>query len=96
MQYIFWDVKAGGLKYSRTLMRMPDPQKWSAEKVAMVRATPWTVYAEKKPEVVFKDKAQIDEQAVRQQIAQVRRLYIRQQDLDEFGYTQGVRAASTI
>ena len=88
-QYMFWDNVSGSIRYARTFMRLPDVQKWSSEKLSQVRATPWTVYAEKEPEVVFQEKQARDAQEVREVNPMVRKLYIRQTDLEQHGYTSG-------
>ena len=50
-QYIFFDTSFGTVRYARTMMRLPNVQKWSSEKVSAVCVTPWASYAGREPEV---------------------------------------------
>ena len=46
-----------GIKLSRTLMRMPDDQKFDKSALSSVAATPWNIFEARTPEVIFKEKA---------------------------------------
>ena len=78
------------IKYTRTLLRMPDAQKWSAENLATIRQTPFDIHATAEPEVIFRDREAEAEAAVRpEEPVSRRRMYIKQSDIDAFGYTRG-------
>ena len=87
-QYVY--CGDGAIKFTRTLLRMPDAQKWSAENLAAIRQTPFDIHATAEPEVIFKERAADAEAAVRpEEPISRRRLYIKQSDIDAFGYTKG-------
>ena len=46
-----------GVKLSRTVVRVPEANKWDKELLSGVRATPWDLHRPRDPEVVLKDKA---------------------------------------
>ena len=75
-------------------MRMPEPQQWSLDAVRAVAATPWANSEASMPEVIHFQPGEGLAPAEREM--QVRRVYIRQADLDEFGYTQGCRRCQHI
>ena len=87
-QYILWDPKLAGLRNSRTLLRLPDVAKFDREKVADITITPWTEFHEPEPRVRFPEVPKPPD-AVRDELRQVRRAYIRQSDLGKYGYTEG-------
>lgn len=77
------------VQYARTLLRLPDVEKWNREKASSVTMTPWSMHKETPPDVGFPER-EIAEGDVRPDaIRQVRRVYIRQGDLDTYGYTTG-------
>ena len=45
-----------GIQYARTVMRLPEPNKWDKDKLAEIGATPCLLHVPTDPEVVFKDK----------------------------------------
>ena len=62
-QYIFYDTsEKGGIRHARTLMRLLDPQKWSADLTAKVHVTPWAPYVERALEVTFREPVEKVEQ----------------------------------
>ena len=44
-----------GIKHARTLLRMPEPQKWSLEAIRAVAATLWAIREAQKPGVIHHD-----------------------------------------
>ena len=80
-QHIMFDEDFGGIRMARSLLRMPQPQKWSLEAIRAVSATPWSEHEAREPGVIQHDPA--IEPAVRpeEKIVQTRRVYIRQADL---------------
>ena len=55
-QHILFDASQGGIQYARTLMRMPDAQKFDLDKIASVTATPWSIHETAQQEGVFAEK----------------------------------------
>ena len=49
-----------GIVYARTILRLPEPNKWDKDELAKIKATPWSLHTPKDTEVVFKDKKEID------------------------------------
>ena len=85
------DPAMGGLRFARTVISMPQPQRWSIERVRQVSVTPWSMHTPEEPGVIH-HQPEATPQARggegQERLAQVRRLYIRQSDLDQYGYTQ--------
>ena len=42
-----------GIQYARTVMRLPEPNKWEKDRLAEIKATPWSLHVPKDPEVIF-------------------------------------------
>jgi hypothetical protein len=70
-------------------MRMPDVQKFDRDRVAAISSTPWSIHTTANPDGVFVEKAVKEDMTA--DIAKVRKIYIRQADLDAFGYTPGCK-----
>ena len=56
-QYMVYDTTLKGLRYARTLMRMPEPQKWSIDQVRDMLITPWAVHEATEPHVIHQRRA---------------------------------------
>ena len=93
-QYLVFDKTMGGLRTARTILRMPEPQQWSLELVRGWSATPWTVHESSVPEVIHHSPG--PEPAVENKLPQVRRVYVRQDDLNVHGYTKGCKRCQHI
>jgi hypothetical protein len=93
-QHILFDPTQGGIRHARTLMRMPDVQKFDRDRVAAISSTPWSIHTAANPDGVFVEKA-VNEDTIAD-IAKVRKIYIRQADLDAFGYTPGCKKCQSI
>ena len=93
-QHILFVASQGGIQHSRTLMRMPDAQKFDLDKLASVTATPWSIHEATQTEGVFADK----EAKPQQDQAELapKKLYISQSDLDTHGYTEGCKKCASI
>ena len=90
-QHILFDVEKGSVAYARTLMRLPNVEKWHKDSIAAVRATPYDLHASKEPEVIFREQTEKAE-PTETPVVQARRVYIRASDLEGpngFGYTEG-------
>ena len=55
IQHILCDAKTRSVAYARTIMRLPNAEKFNKEQLSDVSITPWQLHDPKKPEVVFKD-----------------------------------------
>ena len=93
-QYIVYDKDLGGIRPARTILRMPRPQQWSLDQVKSIAATPWSIHEPTVPEVIYHKPG--EEQPMLDKVAQIRRVYIRQADLDTYGYTQGCKRCQHI
>ena len=85
-QYILHDD--GQVRMVRTIMRVPDGNKWDAEKVEQVQCWPWQLHTKKAPGVIFKDNA--DKQPTPDIGGPVaRRIALKKADFEASGYTSG-------
>ena len=71
------------------MMRVPDPDRWKPEALAKISATPWHMRAAALPEVVFQEKEKVPETVATPDTRDVRRIYIKQEDLETYGHTRG-------
>ena len=86
-QHILYDDEAKSVAYARTLMRVPNQEKWKLETLAAVRITPWSLHEASKPTVVFRDQV---EQRERVDVEpKARRVYLKPADFENFGFTSG-------
>ena len=92
-QYILYDQNFG-VRMARTIMRLPQEQKFCAARVAEVDVTPQSMYRNepREPQAVLRPRApeapapqRVDPDAPRA----ARRMYIRQDDIIRFGFTDG-------
>ena len=84
----------GGIKYARTLVPMPQVQKWDVEAIRAINVTPWAFHEAPIPEVIRVDRPNGVEQSSR--VPKTRRAYIRQKDLDQFGCTKNCPKCQSI
>ena len=87
-QYTIYDIELKAVRHARTILRLPEPQKWSIGDVQGIAVTPWSIHEPTGPEVTFPQKDTAPENLPAKQ-RMARRMYIRQEDLDKHGYTQG-------
>ena len=90
-QFIVYDKSMGGIRHARTLVPMPKPQKFNLDAIREVAATPWSIHEPTVPEVI-RVEGGVGHEDKPGRAPVVRRLYIRQSDLDGpegFGYTKG-------
>ena len=85
-QYIL--AGQSGVHHARTVLRVPEEQKWNLEMLQSVSATPFDEHQVREPEVVFRQEGQKEEVAKPQAVV-ARRVYIRAPDLEAFGHTRG-------
>ena len=93
-QYVVYDKTMGGIRTARTILRMPQPQQWSLDAIRGIEATPWSIHEPNVPEVVHHQPS--SDITTKERVAQVRRVYIRQEDLDRHGYTKGCKRCQNI
>ena len=54
-QHLVFDGKTKSVAYSRTVMRLPNAQKFDQEQLSAVAITPLQLHDPAKPEVVFRE-----------------------------------------
>ncbi|CAE6933232.1 RE2 [Symbiodinium sp. CCMP2592] len=97
-----------GIFVVQSIKRKPEGQQWDSDLVKAVRGLPWKTSPDETgdgarlPEPLTV-RAQVEEglppparELVKPEVAPFRRTYIRQSDLDKFGYTAGCEACSAI
>ena len=78
-----------GIITARSLMRRPIGNRWSAAKLAEIKATPWSVREKPEVQVRFREDAEAKEEPVTAKAPpNPKRFRINKKDLDEHGYTQ--------
>ena len=90
-----YDKSMGGIRQARTLIPMPQPQKFSADAIREVAATPWSLHETSKPGVIKFDDAAPGE-ARQERVPLARRLYIYDKDLKTHGYTKNCPKCQSI
>ena len=75
-------------------MRMPDIQKFDRDRIAAISSTPLSVHEAANPDGVFIGKTVTEK--LEETITKARKMYIRQADLDAFGYTAGCKKCQSI
>ena len=90
-----FDDDLGGIRYSRTLISLPDARKINVAKVEAVSATPWTLHEHRREAPVLDKKEVAANPAAVDPTPGVRDVYIKQADLDQFGFSPNRRKCST-
>ena len=86
-----------GLATARSLMRRPMMNRWSPERLAGIKITPWAIRERPEPQVHFREEAhERDEPTARPAPALPRRFRINKGDLDTHGYTDGCQQCEHI
>lgn len=85
-QYLIFGKDHGRLRHARTIKPMPSTQQWSVDMLEQVDITPWSVHSKPPPHIEPKEPS--TEVPDPGRVPVVRRLYNRQTDLDEHGYTE--------
>ena len=77
-----------GIVEARSLQRRPESDRWNAEQLASIKATPWSLREIAETTVTFQERAgHIGPSSLTAAPAAARRLRINQNDLDAHGYT---------
>ena len=84
-QYMIHD--SGVIKFARTIMRMPEPDKFNKEELAKIAA--WDMHVPREMEVVFKDKSEGAQEAAKDKATMSRQVYIKASDIQQSGMTHG-------
>ena len=87
-QHILFDSKTETVAYARTVMRLPNVQKWNKDAMAAVRITPWNLHEAAKPDVIFREKVDARPEP-EGQVQLARRVYIKPADIAQYGYISG-------
>ena len=72
--------------HARTIAQVPAPMKWSIHRIQEMPTTPWTSNGPTEPGVIHHQPT--DQVKTTTKTPTIRRLYLRQDDLDTHGYTQ--------
>ena len=78
-----------GLKYARTIMRVPNAEKWDKDELQKITVTPKSLHVPKEPEVVFKEPAPQPVDPARPKQIVARQVYIKRADIEKNGFTRG-------
>ena len=82
----------GQIKFSRTIRRMPDPEKFQLDRVKDVMLTPWEARVSKSEDVIFRERIDAEQKLIaarEQAIRQIKRAPLKRSDIDDFGHTPG-------
>ena len=55
-QYILWNSQLKSIQYCRTLLRLPEVEKWNREQLSSVAMTPCSMHKESEPHVRFPER----------------------------------------
>ena len=88
-QHILFNPVTSDICKARTIMRLPNAQKWCKDSVAKVTKTPFQLHVDLGPEVIFREKKVEDEAVAAKEPTIVRRVYTRKADYEQFGFTSG-------
>ena len=77
------------VKSARTVVRVPESEKWSKDLFAAVKLTPWAMHQPRELEVVFNDKTDIEDAVSVDKPPISRQVYIKASDFEEHGLTRG-------
>ena len=77
------------VKLARTMMRLPENNKWDKEALSNVHATPWDLLKLRDPEIVFREKTGVEQNDFENKVSLVRQPYIKSSDMEEHAMTRG-------
>ena len=87
-----------GVLRASAIKRVPDDERWSSERVLQLKGVPWDAREEEKvpqgDEREAADKDRVEEEDMPQ--AQVKRFYIRKEDIIKYGYTAACPGCTAI
>ena len=79
----------GEVRLARTVVRVPESEKWNKDKLAAIRSTPLSMHQPREPEVVFKEKANVEQSEFVDKLQLARQVYLKAAGFEEFGLTCG-------
>ena len=85
-QYMIYDQKTGSVYHARTIAQVPGPSKWSIDTIKEMLSTTWKSHSPITHEAI--EHQPVERVTTTDKTTTIRRLYIRQDDLDAHGYTQ--------
>ena len=94
-QNVIFDPDNGGIRHARTIMSLPNPQKVDVDRVAAVNVTPGLLHQPVAEPPVMDPKEAAPTPAT-DSVPVARNVYIRQEDLERFGYSRNCRKCSSI
>ena len=86
-QHTLYDGES--IKLARAAMRFPEADKQDKDALSKVHVTPWDLHNARDLEVVLKEKVEKDDVDFEDGVALSRQVYIKAQDLQDFGLTIG-------
>ena len=90
-QHILFDGRLEKIVRARTLMRLPNAQKWDCELLASLNVLPYDVHEARTPAVVFREQVEVREAPI-DAVRRACRVYLKPGDFEgdgSFGYTDG-------
>ena len=85
--YIMTSVE--GMATSRSLQRRPPSNRWSAERIFAIKATPWSEREKPEVTVTFAEPTTAEPATTNTAPPNPRRFLINKSDLEQYGYTDG-------
>ena len=89
-QYVLYDVDKKAVKHARTVKPLPEEHKWNVDIVESMRLTPFDQHIAKAPEVTFQERPEQPGDKEQGKKPQIKKLYIKSDDLKRFGFTPKV------
>ena len=87
----------GGVDTARCIWRRPESERWDAEALANIQATPWSLWEQAQPTVTVREPAEHSGLSADTAAPPAsRRLRINQSDLDAHGYIEGCQQCEYI
>lgn len=77
------------IKYARTVIRLPETNKFQKDALGRIRATPYDPHQAAELEVIFRDKKETEHQTFENKVALSRQVYIKASDIREHGLIRG-------
>ena len=77
------------VRLARTVVRVPEADKWCKESLVGVRCTPWDLHVPRETEIIFKEKIDKGHGDFEEEVIISRQPYIRASDLEEHGMIRG-------
>ena len=92
-QYTIYDHKTESVYHARTIAQVPTPSNWFVDRIMEMLTTTWKSHTPVEHEAIHHQPVERIEMT--NKTPTIRRLYIRQDDLDSQGYTQHCPNANT-